>query len=264
TPYFITTRKRRIFDVGDSVEEDITTVLTPEVETTESMQVLPFTQPPTASTNVFFLEKLSKDFHALLSNRRPHKSRAGIAQLFQPGEPENEAIIYTTTTARQRIRRTRSTTQSTSIQMTTQSPLTTFFITAEPTTITITTAPIILHTTIPTTTTTTTTTTSSATLTAETTAKTQSDTTINISSQSRMNGKSRRNNMTLYILTSDDHKIRRFSINHTRGFLLNCNQLRRRLLGRRRLRDIFQANSTYSPIMRYASTSSRQTFHHNI
>lgn len=53
--------------------------------------------------------------------------------------------------------------------------------------------------------------------------------------------------MTLYILTSDEHKIRQFSVNHTRGILINCNQLRRRLLGRR-LRDIL-LTSTNQPII---------------
>lgn len=58
----------------------------------------------------------------------------------------------------------------------------------------------------------------------------------------RLNSHSRRKNLTLYILTSDDHKIRQFSINQTRGILINCNQIRRRLLGRR-LRQIYLSTS---------------------
>ena len=59
----------------------------------------------------------------------------------------------------------------------------------------------------------------------------------------RITDENRRHNMTLYILTSGENKIRRFSINHTRGFLINCNQLRNRLLGRRRLRDVPQTTT---------------------
>jgi hypothetical protein len=81
--------------------------------------------------------------------------------------------------------------------------------------------------------------------------------------QPRLNGQRRRDNMTLYILTSDEHKIRRFSVNHTRGILINCNQLRRRLLGRRQLRDVFQ--TTNPPvIIKQPLNSSNQTFHYNI
>jgi hypothetical protein len=82
--------------------------------------------------------------------------------------------------------------------------------------------------------------------------------------QPRLNGQRRRDNMTLYILTSDEHKIRRFSVNHTRGILVNCNQLRRRLLGRRRLRDIFQTTTNPPFIIKQPLNSSNQTFHYNI
>lgn len=89
---------------------------------------------------------------------------------------------------------------------------------------------------------------------------TQSGTTINLLPQSRkgtIKGRHRRKNMTLYILTSDDHKIRQFSMNHTRGILINCNQLRRRLLGRRRrLRDI---PATTSTIQTFIDKNSSQT-----
>ncbi|CAF1048884.1 unnamed protein product [Rotaria sordida] len=261
-PYFITTRKHRVFDLGDSFENEITTTIMPESETTEQIQVLPFTL--SQLTNGFSLEQLSKDIHTLLLKRRPYKNKLGIAKLFQPGEPENEAIIYTST-IKQRTRRTRYTFQSTSIDTTTtQLPLTALFITTEATmTTTITTTSTLL-----TATTITTTITSPFTSTLITTIITQPDSIININPQIRIGGQNRRNNMTLYILTSDEHKIRRFSINHTRGFLINCNQLRRRLLGRRRLRDVFQTMTTAtinnSAIIKNSSTSSIQTFHHNI
>ncbi|CAF2957024.1 unnamed protein product [Rotaria sp. Silwood2] len=259
-PYFMTTRKHRVFDLGDFVENDMTTTIMPETETTEKIQVLPFTL--SQLTTSFSFEKLSKDIHALLLKRRPYKNKLAAAKLFQPGEPENEVIVYTST-IKQRTRRTRYSTQSISIDTTTQLPLTTLFITAEATMITTMSTASTLHTT---TTTITTTITYPFTSTLITTIITQPDSTIHINPQLRIGGHSRRNNMTLYILTSDEHKIRRFSINHTRGFLINCNQLRRRLLGRRRLRDIFQTTTSTnnSSIIKNSSTSSIQTFHHNI
>ncbi|CAF0807118.1 unnamed protein product [Rotaria sp. Silwood1] len=260
-PFFMTTRKHRIFDLGDSFENDITTMIMPESETTEQLQVLPFTHYQL--TTGFSFGQLSKDIHVLLSKRRPYKNKLAVAKLFQPGEPENEAIAYTST-IKQRTRRTRYSTQSTSIDITTQLPLTTLFITAEAT---MRTTMSTTSTTFTATTTRATTITSSFTSTLITTIITQPDSTININPQFRIGGQSRRNNMTLYILTSDEHKIRRFSINHTRGFLINCNQLRRRLLGRRRLRDIFQttiATTNHAPIIKNSSTSSIQIFHHNI
>jgi hypothetical protein len=90
---------------------------------------------------------------------------------------------------------------------------------------------------------------------------TQSDLMMNINPQSRMGGQRRRNNMTLYILTSDEHKIRQFSVNHTRGILINCNQLRRRLLGRRRSRDTLQTSTYHSLIF---ENSSSQTCQYNL
>jgi hypothetical protein len=55
--YFVTTRKHPIFDLGDSSDIEITTMIMPEAETTEQIQVLPFTlsQP----TTVFSLEQVS-------------------------------------------------------------------------------------------------------------------------------------------------------------------------------------------------------------
>ncbi len=172
---------------------------------------------------------------------------------FQPGEPENEAEVYTSFT-KQRTHLTHYTTQSTSIDMTTQLPLTTLLLTPTMTTITSTT----------TTTTTLITDTHPATSTSITTILTELDTTINVNPQPRIfAGRFRRNNMTLYILTSDDHKIRQFSVNHTRGILLNCNQLRRRLLGRRRgLRDTAQTTSTQNSLI--IKNSSIQIVQYNI
>ncbi len=106
--------------------------------------------------------------------------------------------------------------------------------------------------------------TSLPTSTSLTTIFTELDTTINMIPQSRMAaGRYRRNNMTLYILTSDEHKIRQFPVNHTRGILLNCNQLRRRLLGRRRgSRDTAQTTSIQDSLI--FKNSSIQIFECNI
>jgi hypothetical protein len=183
-----------------------------------------------------------------------NKHNPSGAKFFQPGEPENEAEIYTSTT-KQQTRRTLYTTQSTSIEPTAQLPLTTLLFTAETTTTTI----------APTTTISITTTdTSPLTLTSINTVITQSDTPIHFNPQARIGGQRRRTNMTLYILTSDEHKIRQFSVNHTRGILVNCNQLRRRLLGRRRrLRDTLPTTTTtYNYLM--IKNSSIQTFQYNI
>ena len=76
----------------------------------------------------------------------------------------------------------------------------------------------------------------------------------------RFNGQRRRKNLTLYILTSDDHKIRQFSVNQTRGILINCNQIRRRLLGRR-LRQI-QLSSTSEALI--DSTASVPNVHSRV
>jgi len=50
----------------------------------------------------------------------------------------------------------------------------------------------------------------------------------------------RRNNLTLYVFTSNEHKIRQFPINQTHGLLIQCNEIRRR-----QLRDlIFRTTKT--------------------
>jgi len=173
----------------------------------------------------------------MILNHRPSKHKsAAPAEVFRIGEPDKETDIDLSTT-KQRTRRTQSTS--------TQLPLTTFLFTTEAMT---TTTPIATTDTILTTIT-------------MTSPLTSTDMT-----QPRLNGQRRRDNMTLYILTSDEHKIRQFSVNHTRGILLNCNQLRRRLLGRRRLRDIFQTTTTTNPpfIIKQPLNSSNQTFHYNI
>lgn len=176
-------------------------------------------------------------------NRHPSKSRHAAAKFFQPGEPENEADVYTSTTRR----RTRSTTtlSSTTLLSTTET-ITTMNST---TTITSTTTTILPFT--------------STDTSPEITS--QSDTTINLQPQPRkgiLKGRHRRKNMTLYILTSDDHKIRQFSMNHTRGILINCNQLRRRLLGRRRrLRDISPLTSTLQTLIDKNSSQSIFPYH---
>lgn len=160
----------------------------------------------------------------MISNRHLYKHKSSGAKFFQPGEPENEVEAYTSSTER----RTRFTTQ------TIQSPLTTLILTTEPTTTILTTISITTPDTSPLT---------------STLMTTESMTTININPQARMVGQRRRSNMTLYILTSDEHKIRQFSVNHTRGILINCNQLRRRLLGRRRLRDTPSISSTFQSLI---------------
>ncbi len=249
---------------------DLTTsMVMPEVETTEFIQVLPET------TTAFSLEQvskrrtpfnhkcsifqLSKNLHALVLNRHSHKHKSPGANFFQPGEPENEAELYTSTT-RRRTRRTRPTTDSTSIETTptTELPYTTLLSTPATSTTTSTIEPS-TTTILPTTTNTPLLTTAPT-----TTMITQSETTINLNPpQSRIGGSQRRrNNMTLFILTSDEHKIRQFSVNHTRGILINCNQLRRRLLGRRRLRETPQTSSTPHPAM--IKNCSRQTLEYHL
>ncbi|CAF4324699.1 unnamed protein product, partial [Adineta steineri] len=166
----------------------------------------------------------------------------------------------TTETTKRRTRRTRSTTtpsQSTTSQITTQLPLTTFLFTTESTmttTTTITTTSITMTTPII----------SSLTSISTSTILTQPDMGTNIKPQSRISGQRRRNNMTLFILTSDEHRIRQFSVNHTRGILINCNQLRRRLLGRRRLRNILQTTTNHTLNIRNLSNVSIQILPYNI
>ena len=178
----------------------------------------------------------------MVLNHHPSKSKHFGAKFYQPGEPENEAEVYTSST-RQRTRRTRYSTESTSTQTTTP---TTLFFTTEMTTTTI--APTTMTTILSTTRITDT---SPSTSTSIMTLITELDTTVSVPPQPRINtGRHRRKNMTLYILTSDEHKIRQFSVNHTRGILINCNQLRRRLLGRRRrLRDTSPNTSSHHPTL---------------
>jgi hypothetical protein len=64
-PYFVTTRKHSIFDLGDSSDIEITTMIMPEAETTEQIQVLPFTLPQ--PTTVFSLEQVSNNIKSFIS-----------------------------------------------------------------------------------------------------------------------------------------------------------------------------------------------------
>jgi hypothetical protein len=59
-PYYVTTRRHKIFDLGDARDVDATTMMMPESETSEQIQVLPFTlsQP----TTVFSLEQVRNIF----------------------------------------------------------------------------------------------------------------------------------------------------------------------------------------------------------
>ncbi|CAF3243697.1 unnamed protein product [Rotaria sp. Silwood2] len=65
-----------------------------------------------------------------------------------------------------------------------------------------------------------------------------------------------RNNLTLNILTSNEHKIRQFSINQTHGILIQCNEIRRR-----QLRDLIFRTTTYS--LKLLNSSSK-IFHYDI
>jgi hypothetical protein len=55
---FVTTRRHPIFDLGDSIGIDATTMIVPEIETTEKIQVLPFTVPEL--TTGLSLEQVNK------------------------------------------------------------------------------------------------------------------------------------------------------------------------------------------------------------
>jgi len=212
---------------------------------------------------------LSNNLHALALSSRLNKHKP-IVNFFQPGDPHNEVGLYVTTSrpaSPPSPRRTRRTTRMTASEMTTQMPWTTH--------------PVVTHemfntnadvaltslspmemTTIETTMTQTTTTTMMMMTTLTTTvlpvvasAIPESDTTMNFLAKARfINGQRRRKNMTLFILSSDDHKIRQFSLNHTRGILINCEQLRRRLLGRQ-LRDVLVTNTDHSVLARQTSQS---------
>lgn len=58
-----------------------------------------------------------------------------------------------------------------------------------------------------------------------------------------------RRNLTLYVLTSVEHRIRRFSIHGTHGLLIHCNEIRRR-----HLRDlIFRTTTTTQSVRNHSS-----------
>jgi hypothetical protein len=57
-PSFVTTRRYPVFDIGDAIAIDTTTMIVPEMETTEQIQVLPFTVPEL--TTSFSLEQVNR------------------------------------------------------------------------------------------------------------------------------------------------------------------------------------------------------------
>ncbi len=64
-----------------------------------------------------------------------------------------------------------------------------------------------------------------------------------------------RHNLTLNVLTSNEHKIRQFSLNQTHGILIQCNEIRRR-----QLRDlIFRTTPSTTTI-----NSSSKIIHYDI
>ncbi|CAF1367153.1 unnamed protein product [Adineta steineri] len=66
-----------------------------------------------------------------------------------------------------------------------------------------------------------------------------------------------RNNLILNILTSHEHKIRRFSINQTNGILIHCNEIRRR-----RLRELIFRTTTTTTI-KLPTSSSKICYNNN-
>lgn len=68
----------------------------------------------------------------------------------------------------------------------------------------------------------------------------------------------RRKNITINVLTTNEHKIRRFSINQTHGLLIHCNEVRRR-----HLRDLIFRTTTTTYSLKILNSSSK-TFHHDI
>ncbi|CAF1449789.1 unnamed protein product [Rotaria magnacalcarata] len=68
----------------------------------------------------------------------------------------------------------------------------------------------------------------------------------------------RRENITINVLTSNEHKIRRFSINQTHGLFIHCNEVRRR-----HLRDLIFRTTTTTYSLEILNSSSK-TFHHGI
>ena len=70
----------------------------------------------------------------------------------------------------------------------------------------------------------------------------------------------RRNNPKLSILTSDDHKIRQFSLNQTHGMIIYCNKIRRR-----QLRDlIYQVTTAAINYSLKVQNSSSNISHYDI
>lgn len=57
----------------------------------------------------------------------------------------------------------------------------------------------------------------------------------------------RRENPTLYILTSDERKIQPFPLNQTHGLLIHCNQVKRR-----QLRDLIYPTSRPKALVSFA------------
>jgi hypothetical protein len=70
-----------------------------------------------------------------------------------------------------------------------------------------------------------------------------------------------RHNLTLNILTSNEHKIRHFSLNQTHGILIQCNEIRRRQLRELIFRTTPSSLSTTTTII---ISSSSKIFHYDI
>ncbi|CAF3487537.1 unnamed protein product [Rotaria socialis] len=69
----------------------------------------------------------------------------------------------------------------------------------------------------------------------------------------------RRENITINVLTSNEHKIRRFSINQTHGLFIHCNEVRRR-----HLRDLIFRTTTTATYSSKILNSSSKIFHRGI
>jgi len=67
-----------------------------------------------------------------------------------------------------------------------------------------------------------------------------------------------RHNLTLNVLTSNEHKIRQFSLNQTHGILIQCNEIRRR-----QLRDLI-FRTTPSTTTTTTINSSSKIIHYDI
>jgi hypothetical protein len=70
-----------------------------------------------------------------------------------------------------------------------------------------------------------------------------------------------RHNLTLNILTSNEHKIRHFSINRTHGLLIYCNEIRRHQLRHLIFRPMTTTTTTKTTII---LNSSSKIFHYDI